>query len=469
MEHRSSAEIIRGAASAVSPLVVDLHRADSRPLPVALQSTGNHIPDARPVPFLRYYDRDFARLEAEKLWGKTWQFACREEDIPEVGDRMPYDVGTQSYLIVRTGAGEFRAFHNSCRHRGLRLCSGQGEGESIRCPFHAWEWNLDGSLRRIPSQWDFPQVDASEYGLAEVKVGTWGGFIFINPDPDAPPFEPTLGILPAHFASWKPEEHFTAVHARKLVKANWKLTMEAFLEAYHVIETHTDSMPFTGDASTQYDIWDDGVSHVSRLITPLGVPSPHLGDEASRYDAAAGTAALFAMAAGPGVEPPPVTGENGRREIAEWRRAAMGMALGRDFSALCDAELVDTIQYFSFPNFCPWYGEGLPLVYQFLPLGDDPGTSIMDVRILVPVPGGGAPRPPSAPVVHLGFDDAFSSVEGLGLLSHIFDQDMSNIPIQQLGVQAAGPNASFATLGRYQESRIQHFHRVLEATLGLDE
>lgn len=469
MAQSPMAEMVRGVSSAVSPLVCDLHKADTRPLPLALQpsSNGNFQPETKTVPLSRYHDRAFADLEQEKLWSKVWQFACREEDLPEIGDRYPYDVGRQSYIIVRSGEDEFRAFHNSCRHRGLKLCQQQSEGDTIRCPFHAWEWNLDGSIHNIPGRWDFPHVSDDSHRLSEVKLDRWGGFIFINPDKTAGPLSDVLGILPAHFKSWDPAARFTAVHVRKKVRANWKLVMEAFLEAYHVIETHPDAMPFTGDASTQYDIWDDGKAHISRLITPLGVPSPHLGDEASKELAAQGTAQLFAMALGPDVPAPQVTAENGRAEIAEWRRQVMGAGLARDFSHLSDAELVDTIQYFMFPNFCPWYGEGLPITYQFLPDGDDPTISIMDVRILAPVPGSGIPRPPSADVVHLDYDQAFSSVPSLGLLTRIFDQDMSNVPEQQKGITAADPKLAYATFGRYQECRIQHFHQILEQTLGI--
>ncbi|PVX75682.1 aromatic ring-hydroxylating oxygenase subunit alpha [Paraburkholderia unamae] len=464
MTGTTSGERKRGHASAVSPLVCELHANDSRPLPLALRAAGTVDPLARPVAFAKYWDAAFAQRETEHVWKKTWQFACREEDIPAVGDRVNYDVGNLSFMIVRSAPDEIRAFYNACLHRGTRLCGGLGSGERVRCPFHGWEWNLDGSLHNIPSQWDFPQTEGSDYSLPEVKVGRWGGFVFVNADPEAAPLVEALGVLPEHFASWKPEERFTFVHVRKLVRANWKVTLEAFLEAYHVIETHTDALPFTGDASTQYDIWDDGKSHVSRLITPLGIPSPHLGDDASAQAAVDAVTQVFAMAMGPDAVVPrfDAAAGRGRAEVAEWRRQLMSKALGRDFSALTDAELVDTVQYFMFPNFCPWYGEGLPLSYQFLPYKDNPEESVMVIRLLLPLPGNGVPRPPSAPVIELGFDETFEGVPQLGLISHIFEQDMSNLPNIQLGLRAASDARAFATLGQYQECRISHFHETLD-------
>lgn len=461
--------IKRGQASAVSPLVSDLFAADTGVLGPGLSARGSYIPEPRKISVSRYFDPAFAALERERLWKKVWQFACREEDIPNVGDRIPYTVGELSYFVVRSGPNEFRAFNNACLHRGTRLCDGLGSGDSFRCPFHAWEWNLDGSLRNIPSRWDFPGVKDSDYRLREVKVGTWGGFVFINPDPNAGPLSEALGVLPEHFSNIPAENRFTAFHIRKKVRANWKTVMEAFLEAYHVIETHTDSMPFTGDASTQYDIWDDGKSHISRLITPLGIPSPHLGDEASAVEAANLTFQVFAMGM-PGVTAPtvdPASPLPPRAQVAAWRRQMMTAGLGCDVSTWPDAAMVDSVEYHMFPNFCPWYGDGLPLVYRFLPYGSDPNESTMEVRFTAPLPGGGAPRPPSAPVIELGFDDAFNVSKEIGLLAHIFEQDMSNIPRVQAGMKAMADAHDFITLGRYQEQRITHFHEVLDKTLGL--
>jgi len=460
--------VIRGVSSAVSPLTEALIEADSREVGAGLRTRGNYLPQQKKIPLHRYHSMEYAALEKERLWKRVWQFACREEDIPNVGDRVPYTVGDLSFVVVRSGPREFRAFYNTCLHRGTRLCDGAGSGASLRCPFHAWEWHLDGSLKNIPSRWDFGQVKNAEYHLPEAKVGTWGGFIFINPDPSAPPLEPSLGVLPEFFEDCPAEDRFTAFHIRKRVRANWKVTLEAFLESYHVVETHSDSLTFTGDASTQYDIWEEGVSHISRLITPLAIPSPHLGDGASATAAVDRAYEVFAMAM-PGVPVPkfdPNSTLSGRAQVAEWRRQMLGAGLGRDLARWPDVAMLDSIQYFMFPNFCPWYGEGLPLIYQFLPYGTDPNESLMSVRLTAPLPGAGAPRPPAAPIMELDFDEPFSSRPEIGLLSLIFDQDMSNLPRIQAGIRGADPNRAEATLGRYQEQRIQHFHEVLERTLG---
>ncbi|MFA5524670.1 MAG: hypothetical protein WDA24_09975, partial [Tissierellales bacterium] len=111
-------KIQRGLTTSVSPLYPDLLATDTRTPPAALFATGDFVGGGGPVPRSRYFDPEFAKLEMEHIWKKTWQFAAREEDIPEVGDRVTYDVGTLSYIIIRSAPNEFKAFYNSCLHRG---------------------------------------------------------------------------------------------------------------------------------------------------------------------------------------------------------------------------------------------------------------------------------------------------------------------------------------------------------------
>ena len=460
----------QGMSSRVSPLTSDLLAQDSRPLPPGLKMVGNHSPEARPIPFSRYTDPAFARLETERLWTKTWQVTCRTEDIPEIGDRVPYDAGSGlSLIIVRSGANEFKAFYNACRHRGTRLVNAPSSGDAIRCPFHGWQWKPDGELKSVPCRWDFNGISGNSHDLKEVQVGVWEGFIFVNPDPGAAPLKESLGVLPLAFEGRGHAGRFTFAHVSKKIRANWKTVLEAFLESYHVVETHADSTPFTGDANTAYDVWDTGAGHISRLITPSAVPSPHLGDEASTQVAADGVAAFFAMAM-PGVPLPTfdTSKGNARAQLAEWRRGLMKMGLGLDYSGHSDSELIDSTQFHMFPNFGVWFGEGLPLLYQFLPHGDNPNESVFNVRLTVPLSAGGV-RPPAAKINHLDFDDYFSDkAPEFGALAHIFDQDLSNLPYIQMGMHSAAPDAAHLTLGRYMEQRIQYFQNVLGRQLGVD-
>ena len=135
-------------------------------------------------------------------------------------------------------------------HRGRQLREHPGPVTELRCPFHGYAWNLDGSLKHVPCQWDFPQVVPEEFRLPEVKVGTWGGFVFINMDPNAEPLDSFLGDLPKHFERWPLEKRFKQAHVARVLPTNWKTVQEAFMEAYHVVATHPQLLPGIGDTNS---------------------------------------------------------------------------------------------------------------------------------------------------------------------------------------------------------------------------
>ena len=220
-----------------------------------------------------YYSKAFHDLEVEKLWSRVWQLACHEDEIPNVGDYHRYDIAHLSFLIVRTGRDEIKAYRNACLHRARLLRESHGKGaKSLRCPFHGWNWNLDGSLKEIPCEWDFPDVEKGELSLPEAQVGRWHGMVFINPDREAEPLGHFLEGLDAHFAPLPYERKFKAVHVAKMIRCNWKVLQEAFMESYHVIATHATLLQSLGDANTAYDVF----GNFSRAISPNGVGSPHL-------------------------------------------------------------------------------------------------------------------------------------------------------------------------------------------------
>src|SRR4051794_12638726 len=105
-------DIQRGYGTEERPLTRDLWARDSRAPIRAMREDGNYDPDYANVDYSRYYDPAFAQREMEHLWLKSWLFACREEDLPEVGDRVPLHIGSRSFMIIRSGADEFKAFFN---------------------------------------------------------------------------------------------------------------------------------------------------------------------------------------------------------------------------------------------------------------------------------------------------------------------------------------------------------------------
>ena len=387
------------------------------------------------------------------MWRRVWQMACREEEITQVGDTLVYDIVDASLLIVRTAPVEIRAFHNSCLHRGTQLRAGPGHVAELRCPFHGFTWNLDGSFREMPCPWDFPHVDPACMHLPEAQVGTWGGFVFVNLDPDAAPLADYLEDLPWHFAAWPLEDRYKSAHGVKVMPCNWKVALEAFIEAYHTVAVHPQLLRTSGDTVTEYDVYR---RHVSRMITPVGVASEHLGREVD--DAEMLKAMFLTRDDDLAVE----EGSTARRVLADRVRTQLQERTGRDFSNITDAEALDGIEYFLFPNFMPWAGFTTPLVYRFRPNGDDPDSCVMEVMLLDPIPADG-PRPPPVPTRYLGEDESWADVPELGYLGRILNQDSATFGRVQRGLHASvKPNI---TVGRYQESRIRHFHVTLDAYL----
>jgi phenylpropionate dioxygenase-like ring-hydroxylating dioxygenase large terminal subunit len=426
---------------------------ETREVPVSLRAESAGHLDGPGIEPARYFDPDFHGLEVERVWNRVWQMACREEQIPEVGDTLVYEVADLSLIVARTAPEEIRAFHNSCLHRGTQLRTRPGRVKQFRCPYHGFTWNLDGTLAEIPSSWDFPHVDEDDFCLPEAQVGTWGGFVFVNPDTGAAPLEEHLEDLPWHFAEWPLEDRYLGAHIVRVMPCNWKVALEAFIEAYHTMAVHPQLLSTAADSLTQYDVYGP---HVSRMITAVAVSSEHL--DSSPGDAEIVEAMLGAQGADATVEP-----GSARRVVAEGVRASLQRRTGRDFSGVSDAEMLDGIEYFLFPNFMPWGGYLTPFAYRFRPEGHDPDSCVIDIMVLHPLPEDGG-RPPPAKTRYLGPDESWTDAPELGVFGRVFNQDGSTFRRIQRGLRASVRQRT--TLGRYQESRIRHFHATLDAHIG---
>ena len=265
-------ETITGTNRSAGVTVQDMIPYDTRTVPDYLSRESIMPPGPTRVPVERYISKEFHDIEVEKLWMKVWQMACHEDDIPDVGDYLPYEIADKSFLIVRSAPDEIKAFKNACLHRGRLIKERPGKRtHELRCPFHAWAWHLDGKLKEIPCQWDFPHVDEAESNLPEIKVGRWGGFIFINPDPECESFENFLGDFPENFQLLPYEKRYKLAEVRKVIKANWKVAQDAFAESWHVFSTHPQMSWEMGDCNAQFDAFEN----YSRQNN-VGGGTPHL-------------------------------------------------------------------------------------------------------------------------------------------------------------------------------------------------
>ncbi len=357
--------------------VREILQKDSRPVPqVLLEKSPNQLSHVE-IPNEIFFSQDYHDLEVEKLWKRVWQYACREEDIPNIGNYIVYDIAELSVIVVRTSEKKIQAFYNSCPHRGTQLEIEDGKATKWQCPFHGWTWKLDGTLAHIPCRWDFDHLSDEELRLPEVKVATWQGFVFINFANDCEPLETYLENIPTHFQNFHfPLENcFTSAHIAKIIPANWKVVLELFLESYHFLATHPQTLPFTGDINSQCDIYD----RHNRLIIPTAVASPHLGNQ--KNDLAIAQALMKFQGANPAAIELS-EGITAREFVAEAGRNRIYKQFGVDCSAVSDCEMIDNIFYFIFPNFISMPGLGVSVQLRFRPNGNDPNSSIMDVRLL---------------------------------------------------------------------------------------
>ena len=442
----------------------DLALEDTNEVPEFLYQDVYENLGSDPIPASRYTDPAFFELEKQKMWPKVWQFAAREEELPEAGDYVVYENAGKSFLLMRQEDGSVKAFYNVCLHRGRKLKIEDGWTGELQCPFHGFTWNNDGSMKTIPCRWDFAHLSNDKMHLPEVSVGSWAGYIFIREAKEGPTLEEFLAPMPEHFKRWRHEECATALWVGKVVHANWKVVMEAFMESWHTVVTHPQLLPFTGDANSMYNIYGD---HVNLTVTPFGTMSPHIdpegkpqqwivdefikynGRSSDNYDAKEEDSSGF------NVKVP--DGMTARAALGQSLREATTRMFGHDVSFASDSEMMDALLYNAFPNMSPWAGFQPNIVYRWRPW-HDVDHCLMEVRILTRVPPGEvAPR---APKMHfLSDDEKWTAATEIGILGDVFEQDMENLPYVQEGLKSSANGQ--VQLANYQEIQIRQFQNTL--------
>jgi choline monooxygenase len=216
-------------------------------LPVDFAST--LIPDA-------YVSPDFHALELDRVFGRSWIPVCVTDEVSEPGSFVVVEVGGRSLIVCRNRAGELRAHHNVCRHRGSRLvaeASGSVE-RFFQCPYHAWAYDLDGACLGTPlftpeagipddqrDIFDMSEIvafDKADHGLHPARVDVWGCLVFCCLDPGAQPLAEDLGDLPGRLAGYRLGEQRLLRRVEYEIGANWKLVAENFMEYYHLPWVH---------------------------------------------------------------------------------------------------------------------------------------------------------------------------------------------------------------------------------------
>jgi len=427
-----------------------------------------------------FLSADYAKAEADLLWAKVWQMAGRVEEIPEVGSFLTYEIGDDSILVVRTAADKIKAYHNVCPHRGRRLVStppGEnracGTKKRFVCGFHGWAFNLDGKNAHVldPQDWKGALTEART-SLAEVKVDTWGGWIFINMDPNCESLrdflEPAASILDA----FEFEKMRFKWRQWVIYPANWKTSLEAFMEPYHVAGTHTQLLKYGQFYAYSKAYGMHGVSGFderdksmkmsqSSSVTRVGAGAD---PRVSTYELArenyetvnyAASTDTLVNAAKRLVDELP-EGTSPQDVIKHWLASARADDAKRgviwpNISAENMAEA--GLAWHIFPNMSVLQGITFALCYRARPYGGDPNQCIFESYALERYPEGQEPK--------TEWVYAEPTAEKWG---SVLAQDFSNMSEVQKGMKSRGFRGTLPN--PHQERKITNFHRNLAKFMG---
>lgn len=430
---------------------------DTHEVPGILRERGETDIGPLSIPTAWYLDQDIHDIEVERIWKRSWQLACREEDIPEVGDTTIYEVAGISLILVRSAPDTIKAFYNACLHRGVPLRNCPGRVRYLQCPFHGFTWTLNGRFTMLPQPEEFPGLDKKTMSLPEAQVGRWDGFVFVNPDPEAQPFEEYFKGIERHFAKMSYKKRIKAVHVAKPFPCNWKLLHQAFMEAWHTPFTHPQFAAIVSEESALQDAW----GNYSRGVIGSGLPSKAIADTPSAQKVYEASLGLL----DDGEPLPPIPeGHTARRAYADAIRERQTQALGAEIvDTLCDAELVDVFYYTLFPNM-ELFGAAMGVALRFRPEGNSPDRSIMDIMMMVDVPEG-SEAPAVAPIRWLTEEEDFTAAPELGFFGPFFSQDCANMNSIQKGIR--NNQRGKIILAQKQELKIRHFFTLWQKATGI--
>ncbi|HZV10722.1 MAG TPA: aromatic ring-hydroxylating dioxygenase subunit alpha, partial [Novosphingobium sp.] len=413
----------------------------------------------RPAPD-RYTSPAFARAEWERVFARSWLLAGPAADIPEPGDFMRFDIGGESFLIVRGEEGQIHAHYNVCPHRGSRLVTEDfGSVAQFSCPFHSWKFALDGRCAAVTDAATFrPEVLAHGTQLSSVRCEVAVGLVFIAMDPAIRPLAEWLAPILPQLALYDIDRMYVIQHRQSAWGANWKGGVDAFAEIYHLHAVHPQTQGLMDDR-TQIDLWPGGLS---RQFVPFAQPSPRYADQEGVNPG------IQLMLRDAGIDPAAYTGTaretRAAVQAAKRRRSA---ELGLGYEKFSDSQLSDSVVYSLFPNVQIGCHPEAVFLHRFLPHASDPARFTYDTCILyrhIDAPGYSAPA-----WMGLGDEVDFSGRTRPAItrtgpgeppgLGEVLDQDSDLLPVVQ---QGAGSRGFRGPLWSEQEGRLRHFHAELD-------
>jgi phenylpropionate dioxygenase-like ring-hydroxylating dioxygenase large terminal subunit len=435
--------------------------------------SGNVRPDY--IPAADYTSSQVAQLERERMWPKVWQIACREEEIPNVGDYVEYTLFDESVIIVRTPAKEIKAFYNTCQHRGRRLRDEpKGNITQFYCRYHGWKYDLNGAVTYVHNREDWagcPNVSDRDLSLKSPKLDTWAGWVWINFDPNAESLRSFLGAAADFLDPFEFENTRIVWSATIHAPVNWKVSIEAFAEGYHSAATHfvggVNYRParFPGKVHGRHANFNTTFDQLPDIKNERGVWSKAKDTREFTAKSLIGlNQELKAMILGPGLK----ASERLLKEIPEgasdtevsaamWRfhqEAFVEAGVEWPKRLTADAVAAAGTDWHIFPNtICLPTPDGA-LWYRSRPAGADSSQCIFDIFCLGRVPKGESIQP-----VRKTFD-GFASFVGN---NPFLEEDFGNMLAVQKGMASRGWIG--ARTSPVQEIQISNFHRVLHEYL----
>lgn len=438
------------------------------------------LEDVVTYPTEAFLSPEYTKAEYEKLWPKVWQMAGRLEELPEVGSFITYEIGDDSILIVRTAPDQLKAFHNVCPHRGRRLVSippGENRASGTRsrfvCGFHGWAFDLNGKNVHVLDKQDWKGVlNEERTRLSEVKVDTWGGWIYINMDPNCGSLreflEPAASILdPFEFEKMRYKWRQWCIYP-----ANWKTSLEAFMEPYHVAGTHPQLLKYGEYYAYSKAHGLHGVSGFDERDASLrkvgGTSNVRAGKgpdpRVSIYELArenyetvnqSSTTLTLVNAAKRLVDELP-EGTPGDQVVKHWLARARedDAARGVIWPTITPEQMSEAgLAWHIFPNQSILQGVTFALCYRARPYGYDPDKCIFEAYALERFPPGEEPK--------TEWVYAEPTAEKWG---PVLAQDFSNMSEVQKGMKSRGFRGPLPN--PHQERKVTNFHRNLANYMG---
>jgi phenylpropionate dioxygenase-like ring-hydroxylating dioxygenase large terminal subunit len=426
-----------------------------------------------------YISADYCRREKDRLWSRVWQWACRLEEIPRVGDFVTYDIMDESIIVVRSGEKQIKAFYNVCLHRGRRLTKDCGHVVRFVCKFHGWKWDLEGNCIHVLDRHDFGDALNDEVlRLGELKVDTWGGYVFVTMDPDPEPLRDYLEPATTLLAAYEFEKLRFRWRKSLIAHCNWKVALEAFSEAYHVQGTHPQLLEWTDDLTVSQargrhgtfshapfpKRWLHGQGSQRIFREPradtrqaLSALHTHLLEE---LDASQSHSMAEAAQRLPRELPATATPMETLTTMMRWTRE-IDAKKGVSWPPITPEQMKEAgNDWHMFPNWIMLPGPTYMLGYRARPNGFDPDSCIFEVYAMDRI--GESAVEPRVPAWQFNNDPTDREFWGMILL-----QDFQNMAEIQKGLKSRGLSA--VRFNPQQEVSLINFHRVLSEYMQIKE